>query len=211
MELVQRQSHRNLPLAATGPRPRVDNAADDVIIVDVDDAPIGRHPSSRRIGMDCSTAPYPSSSARAIGESFCIDALPENTTPAGYGRIPAAVVHAGEAIFDAATRRLDEEMGIICPLSFSFSMSYRPEVSNGLIANEIVHVFAGRLNGTPTPNPIEVSDWYWKTFTEVERDIDERPDIYTVWFRKIRNEFWGDIVGLLYGRGSGGEPKLPTP
>jgi isopentenyl-diphosphate delta-isomerase len=102
-------------------------------------------------------------------------------------------------------------MGIICPLSFSFSMSYRPEVSNGLIANEIVHVFAGRLNGTPTSNPIEVSDWYWKTFTEVERDIDERPDIYTVWFRKIRNEFWGDIVGLLYGRGSGGEPKLPTP
>jgi isopentenyl-diphosphate Delta-isomerase len=92
-----------------------------------------------------------------------------------------------------------------------FSMNYRPEVSNGLIANEIVHVFAGRLNGTPTPNPFEVSDWCWKPFGEVEQDVDARPDIYTVWFRKIRNEFWSDIVGLLYGRGSGGEPKLPTP
>jgi hypothetical protein len=92
MQLVQRQSHRNLPLAATGPRPRVDNAADDVIIVDVDDAPIGRHPSSRRIGMDCGTAPYPSSSARAIGESFCIDALPGNTTPADYGPTSVAVI-----------------------------------------------------------------------------------------------------------------------
>jgi isopentenyl-diphosphate delta-isomerase len=90
-------------------------------------------------------------------------------------------------------------MGIICPFSFSFSMSYRPEVSNGLIANEIVHVFAGRLNGTPTPNPFEVSDWCWKTFTEVERDIDERPEIYTLWFRKIRHEFWSDVVGSLYG------------
>jgi hypothetical protein len=40
---------------------------------------------------------------------------------------------------------------------------------------------------------------------------NSRPDIYTVWFRKIRNEFWSDIVGSLYGRGSGGEPKLPTP
>jgi isopentenyldiphosphate isomerase len=49
-------------------------------------------------------------------------------------------------------------MGISCPLAFMFSMNYRPEVSNGLIANEIVHVFAGRLNGTPTPNPFEVSD-----------------------------------------------------
>jgi isopentenyl-diphosphate delta-isomerase len=115
----------------------------------------------------------------------------------------------GEATIDAAPWRLDEEMGIICPLSFSFSMSYRAEVSNVLIANEIVHVFAGRFNRTPTPNPLEVSDWCWKTFTEVERDIDERPEIYTVWFRKIRHEFWSDVVGSLYG--SIAEPKDRQP
>ena len=56
-----------------------------------------------------------------------------------------------------------------------------------------------------------MSDWCWKPFGEVEQDVDARPDIYTVWFRKIRNEFWSDVVGLLYGRGFGGEPKLPTP
>jgi hypothetical protein len=94
MQLVQKQSRRNSPLAATGPRPRVDNAADDVIIVDVDDAPIGRHPSSRRIGMDCGTEPYPLSLVINTDESCCIDALPGNTTPAGYGRIPAAVINA---------------------------------------------------------------------------------------------------------------------
>jgi hypothetical protein len=62
----------------------------------------------------------------------------------------------GEATIDAAPWRLDEEMGIICPLSFSFSMSYHAEVSNGLIANEIVRVFAGRFNGTPIPDSLEV-------------------------------------------------------
>jgi isopentenyl-diphosphate Delta-isomerase len=66
--------------------------------------------------------------------------------------------HPGEFASDASVRRLVEKMGISCPLAFMFSMNYRPEVSNGLIANEIVHVFAGRLNGTPTPNPFEVSD-----------------------------------------------------
>lgn len=92
-----------------------------------------------------------------------------------------------------------------------FSMDYRAEVSNGLFEDEIVHVFGGRFNGTPILDPLQVSDWCWKSFGEVEHDVDARPDIYTVWFRKIRNEFWSDIVGLLYGRGFGGEPKLPTP
>ncbi len=88
-------------------------------------------------------------------------------------------------------------MGIICPLSFIFSMNYRAEVSNGLVEDEIVHVFGGHFSGTPTPNPLEVSDWCWKLFTEVERDVDERPEIYTVWFRKIRHEFWNNVVGSL--------------
>ena len=88
-------------------------------------------------------------------------------------------------------------MGIVCPLTFIFSMNYRAEVSNDLIEDEIVHVFGGRFNGTPVPSPLEVSAWCWKSFTEVERDIDERPEIYTVWFRKIRHDFWSNVVGSL--------------
>jgi isopentenyl-diphosphate delta-isomerase len=65
----------------------------------------------------------------------------------------------GEPASDAATRRLVEEMGISCPLTFVFSMNYRAEVSNGLVEDEIVHVFGGRFDGTPIPDPLEVSDW----------------------------------------------------
>ena len=56
-----------------------------------------------------------------------------------------------------------------------------------------------------------MSDWCWKPFGEVEQDVDARPDIYTVWFRKIRNEFWSDIVGLLYGYRSVAEMNPLTP
>ena len=89
------------------------------------------------------------------------------------------------------------------------AMNYRAEVSNGLIEDEITHIFIGRFDGAPVPDPLEVSDWCWKPFGEVEQDVDARPDIYTIWFRKIRNEYWSDIIGALYG--SGVEPKPPMP
>ena len=78
-----------------------------------------------------------------------------------------------------------------------FSMNYRADVSNGLIEDEIVHVFGGLFNGEPTPNPAEVSAWCWKSFADVEREIDERPELYTVWFRKIRQGFWSNVAGAL--------------
>ena len=103
----------------------------------------------------------------------------------------------GEPTGDAAVRRLAEEMGINCALAPLFTMNYRADVSNGLVEDEIVHVFGGHFNGAPAPNPHEVSEWCWKSFAEIERDVDERPEIYTVWFRKIRHEFWDRVVGSL--------------
>lgn len=83
-------------------------------------------------------------------------------------------------------RRLSEEMGLSCPLTFLFSTRYRAAVSNGLIEDEIVHVFGGQFDGTPQPDPREVSAWRWRTPIEIDQEIKTHPDIYTVWFRKFR-------------------------
>ena len=88
-------------------------------------------------------------------------------------------------------------MGIVCPLFFMFAMHYRAQVSNDLIEDEITHVFGGHFTGTPAPNPHEVATWRWMDFAEVERDVDERPELYTVWFRKMRHEFWNRVRGSL--------------
>ena len=211
MQVTQKPYQLGLP-GATNSRPRIDNNLDDVIIVDANDSPIGTAPKleAHRSGLRHRAISVVIGDRdgrillhrRAAGK-YHSGGLWTNTC--------CSHPRPGEPAIDAATRRLVEEMGISCPLAFMFSMNYRAEVSNGLVEDEIVHVFGGRFDGTPSPDPLEVSDWCWKPFGEVEQDVDARPDIYTIWFRKIRNEFWSDIVASLYGRGAGGEPKPRTP
>jgi isopentenyl-diphosphate delta-isomerase len=176
----------------------IDNSSDDVIVVDPNDIPIGtaskleahrnglRH---RAISVVIGDHRGQMLLHRRAAGKYHSGGLWTNTC--------CSHPRPGERAIDAAGRRLTEEMGIVCPLAFMFSMNYRAEVSNDLIEHEIVHVFGGHFNGTPTPNPLEVSDWCWKPFSEIERDVDERPEIYTVWFRKIRHEFWNNVVRFL--------------
>ncbi len=209
MQLTEKPSHFESPGVADS-RPRIDNSSDDVIIVDANDSPIGTAPKleAHRNGLRHRAISV------VIGD--CHGRILLHRRAAGkyhsgglWTNTCCSHPRPGEPASDAAVRRLVEEMGINCPLAFMFAMNYRAEVSNGLVEDEIVHVFGGRFNGTPVPDPLEVSDWCWKPFGEVEQDVDARPDVYTVWFRKIRNEFWSDIVGSLYG--SGVEPKPTTP
>jgi len=209
MQSTEKPFHFELPGAATS-WTCTDNSSDDVIVVDANDSPIGTAPKleAHRNGLRHRAISV------VIGD--CHGRILLHRRAAGkyhsgglWSNTCCSHPRPGEPTSDAAVRRLVEEMGISCPLAFMFSMNYRAEVSNDLVEDEIVHVFGGRFNGTPTPDPLEVSDWCWRSFGEVERDVDARPDLYTVWFRKIRNEFWSDIVGSLYG--SGVEPKPPTP
>lgn len=101
----------------------------------------------------------------------------------------------GEDVHEAAARRLAEEMGIDCALSPLFVTQYRAEVSNGMIENEIVHVFAGTFEGSPEPDPSEIAGWAWRTPAEIARDIAENPDKFTPWFRIYCRDFWGAMTG----------------
>ena len=211
MQVSQKPSHFGAPDAMNS-RPRSDNSSDHVIVVDANDSPIGTaskleaHRSGlrhRAISVIIGDREGRILLHRRDAGKYHSGGLWTNTC--------CSHPRPGEKTSDAATRRLVEEMGISCPLVFLFAMNYRAEVSNDLVEDEIVHVFGGRFDGAPNPDPLEVSDWCWKPFGEIEQDVDARPDIYTVWFRKIRNEFWSDIVAALFERGSGGELKPPTP
>jgi len=96
----------------------------------------------------------------------------------------------GEAVADAAARRLVEEKCLTCSLSFLFPIRYCAPVSNGLVENELVHVFGGQFDGVPDPDPHEVMAWCWKDPTELAKDLDKRPATYTVWFRTYCREHW---------------------
>ena len=88
----------------------------------------------------------------------------------------------GEATAVAARRRLDEEMGIDCPLERLFSFTYRAQMASGLVEHEIDHVYVGRHEGDPRPDPREVGAWEWVPAERVRRSLATHPDAYTPWF-----------------------------
>ncbi|MEJ2502558.1 MAG: isopentenyl-diphosphate Delta-isomerase [Gemmatimonadota bacterium] len=93
-----------------------------------------------------------------------------------------------EAVEDAAHRRLQEEMGFDCDLDPAFAFVYRAELGDGLIEHEYDHVFLGRWNGSPTPDPDEASDWRWTAPEALRDEIARHPGRFTYWFRVIIRE-----------------------
>jgi isopentenyl-diphosphate Delta-isomerase len=175
---------------------RSENSADEVILVDAGDRPLGtmgkleahrqglRHRAISVIVRDRDNRLL--LQQRAAGK-YHSGGLWTNTC--------CSHPRPGEATHDAALRRLAEEMGFTCPLTLLFTTHYRASVSGELIEDEVVHVFGGRFNGTPDPDPHEVSAWRWTTPDELADDIDRRPENYTVWFREYRRRFWPAMVG----------------
>ncbi len=103
----------------------------------------------------------------------------------------------GESAADAARRRLKEEMSIAGALEPMFVVHYRADVSDGLIENELVHVFGGTHDGPVVPNPAEVSEHKWITLDALDADMRSRPGAYTVWFRKYLAEYRPQIAAWL--------------
>ena len=88
----------------------------------------------------------------------------------------------GEDTLSAARRRLREEMGFECELAPLFEVRYRAEVGAGLVENEFDHVFVGRWDGPPLPNPEEVQAWRWVDVDGLRREVRRDERSYTRWF-----------------------------
>lgn len=89
----------------------------------------------------------------------------------------------GEPTVEAARRRLREEMGLQCELEPTFTFTYRAELDDGLWEHELDHVFVGRTDQEPAPDPDEVEGWRWSEVDQVARDVEKHPERFTVWFR----------------------------
>lgn len=91
--------------------------------------------------------------------------------------------HPGEPIEKTVHDKLKQEMGMDTGLEEAFTFIYRAEADNGLTEHELDHVFIGRFDGEPEPNPEEADDWKWIGIGELQKDIKENPDEYTPWFK----------------------------
>ncbi|WP_313803926.1 isopentenyl-diphosphate Delta-isomerase [Flavobacterium sp.] len=96
----------------------------------------------------------------------------------------------GETNIGAGTRRLQEEMGFTTELKDLFSFIYKAPFDNGLTEHELDHVLIGYYNDEPAINDDEVESWKWMAIDDIKADMEQNPEIYTVWFKIIFDEFY---------------------
>ncbi len=88
----------------------------------------------------------------------------------------------GEDTPDAATRRLNEELGFQTGIKKIFDFIYKAEFENGLTEYEFDHVFVGYYEGALQPDPAEVMETSFASMDQVLRSLREEPGKYTAWF-----------------------------
>jgi isopentenyl-diphosphate Delta-isomerase len=101
----------------------------------------------------------------------------------------------GEPVNEAAKRRLGEEMNMNVHLLEICTFTYKAQFENGLIENEVDHIYYGVSDERPLPNPDEVSEWKYITTAELIDDIKINPSHYTAWFKiALEQNLLGDLI-----------------
>lgn len=88
-----------------------------------------------------------------------------------------------ESINNAAVRRLDEEMGMICELKHVFHFIYKAELDQGLTEYELDHVFIGVTDLLPKINKKEVKAYQYFSTEVIQKEIARKPELFTEWFK----------------------------
>ncbi|MBS1730648.1 MAG: isopentenyl-diphosphate Delta-isomerase [Bacteroidetes bacterium] len=89
----------------------------------------------------------------------------------------------GENIHQSIIRRLKEELAITCRTEFIFSFHYLTHFENGLIENEIDHVYMGVSRETPIPNRNEVAAWRYIKLDQLKEEISLQPEKFSYWLK----------------------------
>lgn len=89
-----------------------------------------------------------------------------------------------EKLEAAAHRKLKQEFGFDTDLQEVFSFIYKAtDPESKLTEHEFDHVFLGKFDGVPKPNPEEIDDWKWTTPSKLHQDLKTHPTSYTPWFK----------------------------
>jgi isopentenyl-diphosphate delta-isomerase len=91
----------------------------------------------------------------------------------------------GETILDAACKRVEVELGVPIepPLTYLFKFQYQAFFKDIGSENELCSVLIGKWNKTIHPNPDEIADWKYINLTDLDKDINKSPHLYTPWFK----------------------------
>ena len=93
-----------------------------------------------------------------------------------------------ETVYEAAKRRLKEEMGMTSHLEKKFDFIYKSKMINNLFEHEFDHVLFGFSDKKPKINITEVESFRYSSLEDISIDMSSNPDLYTEWFKICFNE-----------------------
>jgi isopentenyl-diphosphate delta-isomerase len=103
-----------------------------------------------------------------------------------------------ETSIDCAVRRLEEELGItgLAP-DYRDRVEYRADVGGGLIEHEVVDIFVAEAPAdlSVAPNPDEVMETEWLSYSDLLSRVKDKPDAFTPWLRIYLDSYAERIFG----------------
>jgi len=101
--------------------------------------------------------------------------------------------YGDETMETATQRRLNEELGIHCPLHFLFKFQYQAQFDATGAENELCSVFVGRCREPVQANSDEIHDWRWIDPGALHREIAvDKGGTFTPWFKLEWARIWRD-------------------
>jgi isopentenyl-diphosphate delta-isomerase len=89
----------------------------------------------------------------------------------------------GEDLYEAAIRRVQQELSIECSLNFLYKFQYHENYTDSGSEHELCSVFYGLYDGTISCNENEIEDWRMISSTQLNEEIGQSNILYTPWLK----------------------------
>lgn len=103
----------------------------------------------------------------------------------------------GEPCDAAAARRLREEMGLAATLRHAGTLLYRTDLQGGMQEHELDHVYVGRCDRMPVPDPAEVAGFRYASLPAIREQMHREPELYAPWFRIMVQRMGKEMEAFL--------------
>jgi isopentenyl-diphosphate Delta-isomerase len=108
-----------------------------------------------------------------------------------------------ETMETAIHRRLYEELGLRCPLTFLFKFRYQAQFDAAGAEHELCSVFIGRCTDRVRINRDEIQAWRWISPQALQSEMSGRAVSFTPWFLLEWERIWRDHRATLQALQSG--------
>jgi isopentenyl-diphosphate delta-isomerase len=104
----------------------------------------------------------------------------------------------GETMEIAISRRLSQELGFDCDLTYLYKFKYQAQFGEIGAEREFCWVYYGYYDGPVDPNVSEIANWRLVDIKSLNDELASEPDRFTPWFKlewsHIQEHYLDDIL-----------------